>query len=203
MSGNFHFDDFRIPPDSPLLKYIDIQPGSYYAKWDASSKTLFLKKHSGRKIITLNITLEQLMSILMVVQSQRDKFTKEELKIVESIKRKTTSKTIKDYQDHHIIPMDVCLRSKLVITAKKFGFNEDNPPNRLYLPVTFHRGSHPRYSKFVEGVLEDEWAYLVKEDMENDRESVLKRMHKAIDYFKDKLKEMSQKGLCTINEMFE
>jgi hypothetical protein len=47
MSGNQNFEDLRIPPDSPLLKYLDIEPGRYYAKWEKSSETLFLKKHRG------------------------------------------------------------------------------------------------------------------------------------------------------------
>ncbi|MCC3528396.1 MAG: AHH domain-containing protein [Microcoleus sp. PH2017_22_RUC_O_B] len=202
MSGNLYFDDFRIPPDSPLLRYLDIKPGSYDAKWDASSATLLLKKKSGEKITTLNITFEQLNMILMTVQSQRDKFTAEDLEIIEQIKRKKSPSVVKDYESHHIIPIEICQRSLLVIRAKKFAFDEDKDPNRITLPVTFHRGSHPRYSDFVQGILEDEWADLIKDEAENDREYVLKILYGAIGYFKDKLREMSKKGLCKINQMF-
>jgi hypothetical protein len=203
MSGNRYFDDFRIPPDSPLLQYLDIKPGRYYAKWDASSETLFLKKHNGKKGISINVTLDQLMMILMTVQSQRDKFTTEELKIIETIERKNSPPVQKGFQSHHVVPLEVCKRSKLVIQAKYHcGFDEDKPPNRLPLPVTFHRGSHPKYSSFVEGILEDEWSDLVKAIEEKDCPSVLEILNGAISYFRDQLQEMSKKGLCTINEMF-
>ncbi|MCT7973080.1 AHH domain-containing protein [Laspinema olomoucense] len=202
MSGNLYFDDFRIPPDSPLLKYLDIQPGRYFAKWDASSETLFLKKHSGRKKITLNITLEQLMSILMVVQSNKDKLSKEELKIRETIERKKTNLIIKDYQSHHVIPIDVCKKSQLVITAKKFGFDHDGPPNRLYLPITFHNGSHPKYSNFVEDILEEEWPDLERYNLHNNSEIVIDKTHEIIAHLKNELRKKSQEGICTINEMF-
>ncbi|KOR37039.1 hypothetical protein AM228_09665 [Planktothricoides sp. SR001] len=203
MSGIRFFDvnDFRIPPDSPLVKYFNLQPGSYYATWQPSSETLSLKKHLARKGITLNITLDQLMIILMLVKSNRDKFSSEELKILESIKRKGT-KTINDYQSHHIIPIGVCKKSKLVVEAIKFGFDENAPPNRLYLPVTFHNGSHPGYSNFVEDLLEEEWAYLVTDNMENNREVIMNKIYEIIAHFKNELREKSLEGMCTINQIF-
>jgi A nuclease family of the HNH/ENDO VII superfamily with conserved AHH len=202
MSGNRYFDDFRIPEDSPLLRHIDLEPGSYHAKWDASSKTLSLKKHHGKKVTELDVTLEQLMMILMTVQSQRDKFTSEELKVIEQIERKRSPSVAGGYQSHHVIPMEICERSKLVIRAKIHGFDEDKHPNRIPLPITFHRGSHPKYSSFVQGILEDEWSDLVKDGLDEDRESVLEILNGAIGYFRDQLEEMSTKGLCTINKMF-
>ncbi len=202
MSGNRYFDDFRIPSDSALLKYLDIKPGRYYAKWEASSETLFLKKHLGKKTITLNISFQELMMIFMTVQSQRDKFTTEELEIIEQITRKDSPSTPKCHESHHIIPMEICERSKLVIRARIFGFDEDKDPNRITLPITFHRGSHPKYSDFVQSILEDEWADIVRDGGENDREYVLKILYGAIDYFKDKLREMSTNRVCTINKMF-
>ncbi len=202
MSGNRYFDDFRIPEDSPLLRYIDLEPGCYYAMWDASSGTLSLKKHRAKKVTVLDVTLEQLMMILMTVQSQRDKFTPEEIRIIDQIKRKRVSSGVKDYQSHHVIPMEICKRSKLVIQAKSYGFDEDKHPNRISLPVTFHRGSHPKYSSFIQGILEDEWSDLVKDELENDHASVLAILNGAIGYFRDELENMSRIGQCTINEMF-
>ena len=203
MSGNLSLNDFRIPPDSPLLRYLNIKPGRYYAKWDESSKTLCLRKHGSPIEISINVTIEQLMMILMTVQSQRDKFTKEELKIIETFKRKNSPPGQKDFQSHHVVPLEVCKRSKLVIQAKICGFNEDKYPNRLPLPVTFHRGSHPKYSSFVEWILEDEWSDLVRAGEENDCPSVLEILNGAISYFSDQLHVMSKKGLCTINDMFQ
>jgi hypothetical protein len=202
MSENRYFDDFRIPENSPLLRYIDLEPGSYYATWNAASKTLSLKKHRGRKITVLDVTLEQLMTILMTVQSQQDKFTPEEIRIIDQIERKRGSSGAKGYQSHHVIPMEVCRCSKLVIRAKIYGFDEDKHPNRISLPVIFHRGSHPKYSSFVQGILEDEWSDLVKYELENEHESVLEILKGAIGYFRDQLEDMSKSGLCTINEMF-
>jgi len=202
MSGNLSFDDFIIPPDSPLLRHLKIDPGRYNATWDESSETLCLKKHRGKREISINVTLAELMMILMVVQSQRDKFTPEEQKIIETIKRKKSPKGQKDFQSHHVVPIEVCKRSKLVIQAKICGFDEDKYPNRLSLPATFHSGSHPKYSSFVEGILEDEWSDLVRAGEENDCPSILEILNGAISYFRDQLQEMSKKGLCTINEMF-
>jgi hypothetical protein len=141
----------------------------------------------------------------MVVQPQRDKFTKKEQEIIETIKRKKSPKGQKNFQSHHVVPIDVCETSKLVIKAKGFkfhGFDEDKPPNRLSLPIIFHNGSHPDYSNFVEWILEDEWSELVRRREENDSSCVLEILYGAISYFRDQLQEMSKKGLCTINEMF-
>jgi len=169
MSSDQYFEDFRIPPDSPLLRYISIEPGSYHATWSASSKTLSLKKHHGKRIISFPITLEQLTMILMAVQSQRDKFTSEEIKIREEIKRKKSPAVAKDYQSHHIIPIDVCKNSKIILNAKP-DFKENDSPNRVALPIVFHNGSHPKYSGFIQGILEDEWFYIVEDEAENDKE---------------------------------
>lgn len=199
----FRDKEFKIPQDSPLIKALRITPGTYQARWHHSSGILYLRKHRGHKNTEIEVTFEELKVILMLAQSQHDKFTPEDIETINNIGRKKSPKVKTDHQSHHIIPMEVCKKSKLVVKAIQYGFDEDAQPNRLALPITFHKGSHPRYSKFVLEILEDEWSLLVNEHRENDREQILETVSGAIDYFRERLQDMSRKGQCTINNMFE
>lgn len=201
MSGNL-YRDIRIPPNSPLLLYLNIQPGNYYAKYDASVGKLLLKRQGSAQILSLSVTPDQLIYILMTVQQQSDKFTPEELEIIDKISRVSSFSGSKKEPAHHIIPLEVCKRSKLVIQAKRCScFDENGDINRLPLPAYFHKDRHQKYSNFVEDVLEGEWSDLVAAEQENDSEAVEQTLMQVIDYLREKIDEMRATGVCSINDL--
>ncbi|HEY9726334.1 MAG TPA: AHH domain-containing protein [Chroococcales cyanobacterium] len=201
MSGDL-YRDIRISPNSPLLLSLKIQPGNYYAKYEASGGKLLLKRQGSAQILSLSVTPEQLIAILLTVQQQQDKFTPEELEIIDKIRREPRFSGSKKEPAHHIIPLEVCKRSKLVIQAKRCsGFDENDDINRLPLPAYFHKDRHQRYSNFVEDVLEGEWSDLVAAAQENDSEAIEQALRQVIDYLREKIDEMRATGVCSINDL--
>jgi hypothetical protein len=90
-----------------------------------------------------------------------------------------------NYEAHHLIPVDKANNSPLVKRAYSMGvFDIDSPVNGIFLPRTeanaldfyeatgislpIHRGSHPGYSEYVEGLLDERWDRLKAEGKEED-----------------------------------
>ncbi|WP_016949517.1 AHH domain-containing protein [Anabaena sp. PCC 7108] len=208
MSADRYFDHLRIPKDSPLTEYLGISPGEYSGKYDSKEGKLFLKKKGGQdkdKILSGSVSLHELLMILSMAKGDRgDKFTKEEQEIVQKIKRSSNFSGTLEKPHHHIIPIDVCRRSKLVTQAIKFGvFDANSDRNKRPLKVTFHSGSHPKYSNIVETMIEKEWSYLVRADMQEVPDVVEDRLTVVIDYLNKMIDDMIASGICSINNVWD
>ena len=203
MSANRYFDHLYIPPNSPLIQYLGISSGHYSGKYDSQEKKLFLKKRSSNEILSGSVTPEQLLFILTMVKKDRgDKFTSEQLEIIKTIQRSSSFSGSKVSPHHHIIPLEVCKHSKLVIKAKQMGiFNENSNINKRPVPLYFHKGSHPEYSNLAEDVLEDRWLALVEADMEEDRAKVEEALHEMIYFLEGQLNKLLASGICTIRDI--
>lgn len=207
MSTKRAFENITIYPDTPLVKYLNIQPGDYCGKFDPSTEKLLLKNKKEKKngeILELNVTLEQLLVILIMAERvQADKFTPQDITTITEVARKSRfSSKEKGFVAHHVIPIDICKSSKLTLCAKeKFGFYENSAINRLSVPVIFHKGSHPDYSNFVQDILEDEWYEIVRNGLEHDCEALKQVLIDVTAYLKDKISEWIAKGICSINDV--
>lgn len=111
----------------------------------------------------------------------------------------------KGFVAHHIIPVDVWANSSLTraaIDLHLFPKDHDNDVNRLLLPVTFHKGSHPKYSKFAHDILEEEWDdKIVPEPLGNDCGAIKQLLLDIIDYLRDKINTWIEEGICSINDI--
>ena len=207
MSTKRYFDNLTIYPNTPLVKYLNIQPGNYWGQFDPSVGKLLLKNKKAKKngeILELNVTLEQLLAILtMAARVQSDKFTPQDIATMTEVARKSTfSSKEKGFVAHHVIPIDICKSSKLTLRAKeKFSFYENSAINRLPVPVIFHKGSHPNYSNFVLDILEDEWDDIVRNGLEDDSEAIEQVLFEVTAYLKDKISEWIASEICSINDV--
>lgn len=203
MSANRYFEHLYIPPKSPLIEYLGIPSGDYSAKYDSQEKKLFLKKRNSNKILSASVNPEQLLIILTMVKRDRgDKFTSQELEIIDTIKRSSSFSGSKVSPHHHIIPINVCKHSKLVIKAKEMGiFYENSNINKRPVPLYFHKGSHPEYSNLAEDILEDRWLDLVEAGMEEDRVQVEKALDQIIHFLEGEINKLLASGVCTIRDI--
>jgi hypothetical protein len=97
------------------------------------------------------------------------------------------------YQAHHIIPSAVANNSDLVLNAiEKAGFDIDCAENGIFLPpnvlgedlLPAHRGSHPKYSDFVQDILSQEWQDLKKSQLQNDEAELMRAIAQTIEYLR-------------------
>jgi hypothetical protein len=197
-----YFDDLLIRKDSPLVKALGVTHGSYSGKFNLQTGEFFLRKRGSDKSYSMTITADQLLVILLMLQ--RDKFTPEELRIIERIKRSASFSGSKAFPAHHIIPIDVCKNSKLVVAAIRLrGFNPNGDLNRLPLPAYFHNsGAHDRYSYFVADILEKEWSDIVTRGEEEDGDAIQFILEGAISYFRDEIQRKRSLGTTSINDVF-
>lgn len=201
----YDFYKLRIPPNSPLRKLLKIKEkdsGDYRVRWSEKEGELLLFSQDGKVSYTLNVSAEQFQAIRMMAQQLTDKNTPNELKQAKLVSRSSSFSGTKDFPAHHIIPIAVCKNSKLIMQAKTLKcFDENHSINRLELPATFHRGSHDKYSKFVEDVLDGEWDDLVENDSEEDEELIKETITQVIEYLKDKIAEMKAANLVSIDKL--
>ncbi|WP_341736526.1 AHH domain-containing protein [Microcoleus sp. CAWBG640] len=122
--------------------------------------------------------------------------------MTEVARKSTFSSKEKGFVAHHVIPINVWEHSNLTLRAKRPPCNvdENNPINRLLVPVYFHKGNHPTYSDDVMYILEKEWSYLVIDGEENDCEAIMQVLNQVIDYLKDTITEMIAAGICSIDD---
>lgn len=217
MSTVRYFNNLYIPPKSksPLVDYLGIPSGYYSGEYNFETQELYLISNSEAdskkgKFCSLRLTGEQLFVILLMVGRDRgDKFTEEQLHIIKKMVRPDEESGFggtKLYPAHHIIPVDVCKNSKLVVRAEELElFPEPNKflnsdINRLVVPALFHPGQHPQYSNFVEGVLEDEWNDLSDTD---DKDTIYSILVGATQYFRSEIEAAIKLGhVKTINGVF-
>lgn len=199
MSAKKYFENITIKSDSPLVKYLKIQPGDYWGKFDPLAGKLFLKnkkeKNNNSEILELNVTLEELLVILTsATRVEQDKV------IIARISNFSSKK--KGFIAHHVIPIEVCGISNLTLQAKqRCVFDENSVINRLLVPVHFHKGSHPDYSNFVLDILEEEWSDILRKGLEYDNEVIKDVLIDITAYLKDKINEWIATGICSINDV--
>ncbi|MDJ1177580.1 AHH domain-containing protein [Roseofilum sp. BLCC_M91] len=207
----FQLFKMNVPRNSPILKHLSIQPGKYILKWDNVNGDLIFLSQRGTEKLALKLSPEEFKMMQLMMDNLTDKYTFDEEKLKEFVKRSGGfSSKVKDYVGHHIIPLDLFKTSKLLLAVspnnKKgnpihINFYENHPANRLPLPATFHKGSHGSYSNFVEDCLEGEWSDIVKFGLENDRSHIVEIIYQIIIFLKDKIREMRKDGLVSINDI--
>jgi len=201
-----YFENITIDKNTELSKRLNIEPGDYFGEFDFNNQKLRLTKQrntKNRKIYEMTVTFEQLLLILMnAARVQGDKFTPEDLEAIAKIIRKPSSIKKSSNSDvvHHIIPLEVCRKSKLILKARPV-FYENSPMNLLPLPLYFHIGAHPKYSKLVEDLIDEEWSDLINRGQENDINAIMEVIEEVIQYLTDKIEEMKASGVCTINDI--
>ncbi|SKB15055.1 hypothetical protein PL11201_690076 [Planktothrix sp. PCC 11201] len=206
MGQEKRYFEITIDKDSLLSKHLNLQPGDYFGEFDFNNEKLLLKKQrntENRKIYEMTVTYEQLLIILtLAARVQGDKFTLEDLADITKIIRKSSSIKKSNNSDiaHHIIPLEVCRKSKLILKARPV-FDENGPMNLLPLDLDFHKGAHPKYSKLVEDILDERWSDLVECGQENDRNAIMEVIEEVIQYLTDMIEEMRARGVGKINNI--
>jgi len=191
---NYHL---MIKDGNPICKYLDLKPGEYLGQWqpinDLQGNFIIRKDRSNGRKTVITLTLDELKCLLiMCLKNDPDKFTVQDQKFIEKIKRDqnfSKGKQEKATVSHHIIPLDVCIRSKLVVEARKYGFFDANDPeeNRIDLPIECHPSNHPKYSKEVENILDRQWWYIVKAGEENNPQEIKETLTAIVDSIKQEL----------------
>ncbi len=196
------FHNITIKSSSPLVESLNIESGDYWGQFDRSTGKLLLKhkkaKNNG-EILELNVTLEELLVILTMAGGIIDESK------LELVRDRNFSCKGGVFVAHHIIPIDVWANSSLTRAARYlhlFDKDHNDDINRLPLPVIFHKGSHPKYSKFVHDILEEEWDdKIVPERLGNDCGAIKKLLIEVTAYLKDKINEWIEDGICSINDI--
>jgi len=200
MSTKKNFHNITIKSSSPLVKSLNIEPGDYWGQFDSSTGKLLLKNKKEKKngeILELNVTLEELLVILTMAGGIIDEY---KLKLA---RRSDFSSKEGGFIAHHVIPVDVWANSSLTRAAiykHLFPKNHDNDINRLLLPVKFHKGSHPKYSKLVHDILEEEWDDK-RDGLENDCGAMKQLLIDIIDYLRHEINRWIEDGICSINDV--
>lgn len=200
MSMKRYFHNITIKSSSPLVTSLNIEPGDYLGKFDPSTKKLLLKNKTANKdgeILQLDVTFEELLVILTMAGGIIDE---DKLKLA---RRSDFSSKERGFIAHHVIPVDVWANSSLTRAAiykHLFPKDHDTDINRLLLPVTFHKGSHPKYSKFVHDILEEEWDDK-RDGLENDCGAMKQLLIDIIDYLRHEINRWIEDGICSINDV--
>jgi hypothetical protein len=114
------------------------------------------------------------------------------------------------YQAHHIIPSAVADKSDLILNAiEKANFDIDCADNGIFLPPNIlgddllpaHRGSHPRYSNYVEDVLSHKWQELEKYELQNDKVALMSAVSDAINRLKELIRTQGNFLSPNVNDL--
>lgn len=197
---------------NPVIQYIkkinsDFQPGEYLGEWIPTNNLqgyLIIKKdRKNGKENVLSLTIEELTNLLILcLKHDPDKFTLQEQEIIKKLQNTNRNQKFrrdkpKGWVAHHVIPLTVCKRSKLVIAAIDYtGFNPDDPngENKINLPASSHPGGHPKYCKEVESILDKQWLYIVEAGAENDPQEIKECLIEIIDTLKQTIKRLVDSG---------
>ncbi|MBD2485381.1 hypothetical protein [Planktothrix sp. FACHB-1365] len=204
---NRYYQNITIDKNTWLSTHLNIEPGDYFGEFDFNNQKLRLTKQrntKNRKIYEMTVTFEQLVVILTLATNvQGDKFTPGDLVAIENMKRRSPSidKSSDSDRIHHIIPLAVCEKCKLITEAWPV-FYENSPMNLLPVPLYFHKGAHPKYSKGVERILDKRWSELVECGQENDLNAIMEVIKEEIERLTDLIKKMEARGVCSINDIF-
>lgn len=187
----------------------DFQPGEYLGEWIPTNNSqgyLIIKKNrkNGKENV-LSLTIEDLTNLLILcLKHDPDKFTLQEQEIIKKLQHTNRNRNPKfrkgkpkGWVAHHVIPLGVCERSKLVIAAIDYtGFNPDDPngENRIVLPASFHPGSHDKYSQEVESILNKQWGYIVEAEAEDAPEVIEDSLTYIINNLKQAIQDLVDAG---------
>jgi hypothetical protein len=201
-----------IAEKNPIIQYFkktnrDFQPGEYLGEWIPTNNSqghLIIKKdRKNAKENVLSLTIEDLTNLLILcLKHDPDKFTLQDQEIIKKLQNTNRDPKFrkgkpKGWVAHHVIPLTVCKRSKLVIAAIDYtGFNPDDPngENRIVLPASLHPGSHDKYSQEVESILDKQWGYIVEAEAEDDRQEIKECLTDIIDSLKQAIQSLVDAG---------
>lgn len=114
------------------------------------------------------------------------------------------------YQAHHIIPSAVADKSDLVLNAvEKANFDIDCADNGIFLPPNIlgedllpaHRGSHPRYSNYVQDVLSHKWQELEEYKLQNDKVALRSAIADTINHLKEVIRTQGSFLSPNVNDL--
>jgi hypothetical protein len=197
---------------NPIIQYFkkinrDFQPGEYLGEWIPTNNSqgyLIIKKdRKNGKENVLSLTIEDLTNLLILcLKHDPDKFTLQEQEIIKKLQNTNRDQKFrkgkpKGWVAHHVIPLTVCKRSKLVIAAIDYtGFNPDDPngENRIVLPASLHPGSHDKYSQEVESILDKQWGYIVEAEAEDAPEVIEDSLTYIINNLKQAIQDLVDAG---------
>lgn len=185
----------------------DFQPGEYLGEWIPTNNSqgyLIIKKNrkNGKENV-LSLTIEDLTNLLILcLKHDPDKFTLQEQEIIKKLQN--TNRNQKFRRDkpegwvaHHVIPLSICERSKLVNKAIYYNvFNPDDPKgeNKINLPASSHPGNHPKYCQEVESILYKQWWYIVEAGAEDDPQEIKECLTDIIDSLKQAILSLVDTG---------
>jgi len=201
-----------ITENNPVFKHLkrihpDLSAGEYLGEWipinNSQGYFTIKKDRKNARSTVLNLTIDELKNLLIVcLKHDPDKFT---LQDQENIKKLLDSKRDPNFRKdkpekwvaHHVIPLTVCKRSKLVIAAIRYtGFNPDDPngENKINLPASSHPGGHSKYCKEVESILDKQWGYIVEAEAEDAPEVIEDSLTYIINSLKQAIQSLVDAG---------
>jgi hypothetical protein len=201
-----------ITENSPVFNYLkrirpDFSAGEYLGEWipinNSQGHFTIKKDRKNARSTVFNLTIDELKNLLILcLKHDPDKFTLQDQEIIKKLLDSNRDPNFrKDKPEkwvaHHVIPLTVCKRSKLVIAAIGYaGFNPDDPngENKINLPTNVHIGNHPRYSEEVESILDSQWWYIVEAEAENDPQEIKESLTAIIDSLKQELISLVESG---------
>ncbi|MCU0544662.1 MAG: AHH domain-containing protein [Oscillatoriaceae cyanobacterium Prado104] len=205
----FHLN---IEEDTPIFKHLkkirsNFLPGDYLGEWvpinNAQGHFIIKKDRGNARTTVLSLTIEELTNLLLLcLKHDPDKFTLQEQEIIKQLQNTKRNKKFREGKleeevAHHVIPLGVCQRSKLVNAAIRYNnFNPDDPngENKIFLPASLHPGNHPEYSKEVERILDRQWQYIVEAEAEDAPEVIEDSLTYIINSLKQAIQSLVDAG---------
>jgi A nuclease family of the HNH/ENDO VII superfamily with conserved AHH len=201
-----------ITENNPIFKLINklhpkSSPGEYLGEWvpinNAQGHFTIKKDRKGARTTVLSLTIEELTNLLIFcLKHDPDKFTLQDQEIIKKLQN--TNRNQKFRRDkpegwvaHHVIPLSICERSKLVSKAIGYNiFNPDDPKgeNKINLPASSHPGNHPKYCKEVESILDKQWWYIVEAGAEDNPQEIKECLTDIIDSLKQAILSLVDAG---------
>jgi len=201
-----------ITENNPIFKLINklnpkSSPGEYLGEWvpinNAQGHFTIKKDRKGARTTVLSLTIEELTNLLIFcLKHDPDKFTLQEQELIKKLQN--TNRNQKFRRDkpegwvaHHVIPLSICERSKLVNKAIYYNvFNPDDPKgeNKINLPASSHPGNHPKYCQEVESILDKQWWYIVEAGAEDDPQEIKECLTDIIDSLKQAILSLVDAG---------
>ncbi len=180
-----------------------------------------LKSYSRQKLqqsscVNVKAVVELFDTLDQISQSQEQKSLKSP-RLIEgnsaTLKKNLIAKGIpylEGYQAHHIIPSAVADKSDLILNAiEKANFDIDCADNGIFLPpnvlgedlLPAHRGSHPRYSNYVQDILSHKWQELEKYKLQNDKVALRSAITDTINHLKEVIRTQGSFLSPNVNDL--
>lgn len=201
-----------ITENNPIFKLINklhpkSSPGEYLGEWvpinNAQGHFTIKKDRKGARTTVLSLTIEELTNLLIFcLKHDPDKFTLQDQEIIKKLQNTNRSQKFRrdkpeGWVAHHVIPLSICERSKLVNKAIYYNvFNPDDPKgeNKINLPASSHPGNHPKYCQEVESILDKQWWYIVEAGAEDDPQEIKECLTDIIDSLKQAILSLVDAG---------